>query len=72
MLIFIARTRIFPYGASRHTVVLGVLGAIGIATLLEHVPRRMGVALLSGMQIGGLLWQLEPSRSSSRNGPELS
>ena len=42
-----AYVRIFPYGASRHTVVLGVLGAIAIATLLERVPRRMGALIES-------------------------
>jgi hypothetical protein len=65
-----AYVRIFPYGASRHTVVLGVLGAIGIATLLEYVPRRIGVTLLMGMLVAGVLWQMEPNTETfpvSRN-----
>jgi Dolichyl-phosphate-mannose-protein mannosyltransferase len=56
-----ACVRIFPYGATRHTVVLGVLGAIGIATLLEYVPRWIGVTLLGGLLVAGSLWQLKPS-----------
>jgi hypothetical protein len=65
-----AYVRVFPYGATRHTVVLGVLGAICIATLLETVPRRMGMAMVGGMLVAGLLWQLQPSTETflmSRN-----
>jgi hypothetical protein len=56
-----AYIHLFPYGASRHTAVLGVLGAIGIATLLEDVPRRVGAALVLAMLVVGSLWQWEPS-----------
>ena len=51
----------FPYGATRHTVVLGVLGAVGIATLLEYAPRRTGMAVLPGIVLAGLLWQMHPT-----------
>jgi hypothetical protein len=53
-----AYARLFPYGASRNTVVLGVLGAIGIATLLERAPRRVGIGLVGVILIAGPLWQL--------------
>ena len=35
-----AYLRLFPLGRTRHTIVLGVFAATGIAILWEHLPRR--------------------------------
>ncbi len=41
-----AFAHMFPYGESRHTMVLGVFGAIGIGILFESVPPILAVPLL--------------------------
>lgn len=46
----------FPYGATRHTVVIGTLAAIGIAILLAAWPRRAATAVLWGALLLTPLW----------------
>jgi len=46
----------FPYGRSRHTLVLGIFGACGVAVLLEALPRRAGIALLWAALLVTPLW----------------
>jgi hypothetical protein len=43
-----AYARQFPYGSTRHTVVLGTLASIGIAIALGALPRRVAIATLWG------------------------
>lgn len=47
---------LFPYGRSRHTLVMGLFGAVGGAIFLGTLPRRMGVAVIAGMSALTPLW----------------
>jgi hypothetical protein len=46
----------FPYGRTRHTLVIGLFGATGIAIFLETLPRRAAMALLGGALLLTPLW----------------
>lgn len=46
----------FPYARTRHTAVLGIFGAIGVAILIETLPRRLAIALLAGALLLTPLW----------------
>jgi hypothetical protein len=66
----------FPYGRSRHTLVVGLFGAIGIAIFLETLPRRLAVALLGGTLLLTPVWHRKADRdlqdiSADRNRKEL-
>lgn len=54
--------RQFPYGATRHTVVLGLFAATGIAIFIGTLPRRVGMPLVWGMLLLAPLWERVPLR----------
>jgi hypothetical protein len=47
---------LFPYGRSRHTLVIGLFCACGVAILLQHLPRRAAIAVLWGALLLTPLW----------------
>jgi hypothetical protein len=49
----------FPFGAHRQTVVLGVLGVVGIAIFLATIPRRTIEPVLWGMLLLIPFWSLK-------------
>jgi hypothetical protein len=66
----------FPYGRTRHTLVIGVFGAIGIAIFIQQLPRRASLALLWGALLLTPLWNWradwdEQDISPDRNQKEL-
>jgi hypothetical protein len=52
-----AYAHLFPYGRSRHTLVIGLFCACGIAIFLETLPRRWAMAMLWGALLLSPLWQ---------------
>ena len=46
----------FPYGGSRHTIAMGLFGAIGIAIFVGTLPRPAALLLLWGMLLLSPLW----------------
>jgi hypothetical protein len=46
----------FPYGRSRHTLVIGLFGAAGISMLMEALSRRAAMALLWATLLLTPLW----------------
>ena len=52
-----AYAHLFPYGRSRHTLVMGLFCACGIAIFLETLPRRWATAMLWGALLLTPLWQ---------------
>jgi hypothetical protein len=52
-----AYAREFPYGRTRHTLVLGIFGALGIAIFVEKLPRRLAIALLGVTLFLTPLWE---------------
>jgi Dolichyl-phosphate-mannose-protein mannosyltransferase len=66
----------FPYGRSRHTLVIGLFGATGIAIFIEELPRRASLALLWGALFLTPLWHWvadwdEQDIGADRNQKEL-
>ncbi len=51
-----AYTHQFPYADTRHTIVIGVFGAIGIGIFLENLPQPLAVTLLGGMLLAAPFW----------------
>jgi hypothetical protein len=51
-----AYTYLFPYGGSRHTLVIGLFCACGVAIFLQMLPQRAAVAVLCGALLLTPLW----------------
>lgn len=54
--------RQFPYGATRHTIVIGLFAAIGIGVFLGTLQRRVAIPLVWGMLLLAPLWSRIPLR----------
>jgi hypothetical protein len=66
----------FPYGRSRHTLVLGLFAATGVAVFLQTLPRRAAMAILWGAVLLTPLWHWGADQdpqdiSADRNRKEL-
>lgn len=66
----------FPYGRSRHTLVVGLFGAAGISMLMETLSRRAAMTLLWAALLLTPLWHFAADRDlqnvgSGRNGKGL-
>ncbi len=57
-----AYARQFPYGATRHTIVMGLFAASGVAIAINQLPRRLGLPLVWGMLLLSPLWSRVPLR----------
>lgn len=51
-----AYAHLFPYGRSRHTLVIGLFCACGVAIFVETLPRRTAIAVLWGALLLAPLW----------------
>ena len=63
-----AFARLFPYGSTRHTIVIGLFAAVGIAVFLGTLPRRLGMPLVWGMLLLAPLWSRVPLREDIPSG----
>ncbi|MBZ5601893.1 MAG: glycosyltransferase family 39 protein [Acidobacteriia bacterium] len=52
----LACASLFPYGRSRHTLVLGVMIAIGLGIFVGNLPSRISTPLLWGLLVVTPLW----------------
>ncbi|HEX3744663.1 MAG TPA: glycosyltransferase family 39 protein [Bryobacteraceae bacterium] len=50
----------FPYGPTRHTIMLGMLAASGLAIAIATLPKRTGLRLVWGMLLVAPLWSFAP------------
>ena len=57
-----AYTRVYPYGRSRHTLVMGLFIACGIAIFVESLPRRARIAMLCAPAVVVAVWLRFPDR----------
>jgi hypothetical protein len=48
----------FPYGATRHTILLGLFGAVGMAICCGSLPGRIALPAVWGMLLLAPLWSL--------------
>jgi len=66
---------VFPYGGSRHTAIIIMFAAMGVAITLGSLPRRMGIASLCAAVLLAPLWMVyaEPENNidPTRNRKEL-
>ncbi|MBZ5601892.1 MAG: glycosyltransferase family 39 protein [Acidobacteriia bacterium] len=51
-----AYAHLFPYGRSRHDLVLGIFGVVGAAIVIETLPRRAALASLAAALLLSPLW----------------
>ncbi len=66
----------FPYGRTRHTLVIGIFAAIGIAIFVQTLRPRAAIVVLAGALLLTPLWYWRGNRdlqdiSPDRNGKEL-
>lgn len=49
----------FPYGQTRHALVIGLFDVAGIAILIANLPRALAIAMLCGGMLLMPLWELK-------------
>jgi hypothetical protein len=53
--------KVFPYGASRHSLIIGIFGVAGVAVFLEFVPRLSRTIIASAAVVPIALWLSVPN-----------
>jgi len=56
-----AYAKVFPYGATRQSAVIGILGVAGVAIFLEFVPRPSRTIIAGTAVVPILIWLLIPN-----------
>jgi hypothetical protein len=56
-----AYAKVFPYGATRQSVIIGIFGVAGVAVFLEFVPRPSRTILAGTAVVPILIWLLVPN-----------